>query len=155
MIKVFISHKQEDSYVARKIANELDALSIPYYLDVLDNNTTRSGKALIDHIKEKLNDCTDIIVIMSDSTKLSQWVPFEVGMSAQRDMPTATYLQQHVSLPDFLAYWPRLKQPSDIKTYIITRMDVQREYKNRSFYGSFDLNQTQTTRFYDVLKQRL
>ena len=29
MIKVFISHKQEDSYTANKIANELKAMSIP------------------------------------------------------------------------------------------------------------------------------
>lgn len=52
---------------------------------------------------------------MSDSTRYSQWVPFEVGMSAQNDMPTATFLQENVALPDFLEYWPRLKQPSDIK----------------------------------------
>ena len=32
MIKIFISHKQEDSYTANKIANELKAMNIPYYL---------------------------------------------------------------------------------------------------------------------------
>lgn len=33
MIKVFISHKKEDSFVASRIAHELDVLNIPYYLD--------------------------------------------------------------------------------------------------------------------------
>ena len=30
MIKIFISHKQEDSYVANKIANELKAMISSY-----------------------------------------------------------------------------------------------------------------------------
>lgn len=69
MIKIFISHKQEDSYTANKIANELKAMNIPYYLDVLDFSTTGSGKELTDHIKRNLNDCTDIIVVMSEHTR--------------------------------------------------------------------------------------
>lgn len=91
MIKIFISHKQEDSYVASKIANELEMMGIPYYLDVLNFTTATNGKELTDHIKQNLNKCTDIIVVMSEVTKHSQWVPFEVGMAAQNDMPTATF----------------------------------------------------------------
>lgn len=41
------------------------------------------GKALTEHIKENLNSCTDVIVVMSELTKKSWWVPFEIGMSAQ------------------------------------------------------------------------
>ena len=155
MIKVFISHKLEDSYTANKIANELKALNVPYYLDILDHSVTRSGKELTDHIKRNLNDCTDIIVVMSESTRYSQWVPFEVGMSSQKDMPTATFLQESVSLPDFLVYWPRLKQPSDIRKYIATRHEIQREYASKYLFESAEIRRSQTARFYDVLKQRL
>lgn len=155
MIKVFISHKQEDSYVANKIANELKALKVPYYLDILDNSITKSGKELTDHIKQNLNDCTDIIVVMSETTRFSQWVPFEVGMSAQNDMPTATFLQENVSLPDFLVYWPRLKQPSDIIKYIVARTEVQREYTLKYLFETIETRRSQTAKFYDVLKRRL
>ena len=155
MIKVFISHKQEDSYTANKIANELKAMNVPYYLDILDFRTTGSGKELTDHIKRNLNDCTDIIVVMSESTRYSQWVPFEVGMSAQNDMPTATFLQENVPLPEFLVYWPRLKQPSDIRKYIAARNEVQREYASKHLFESAEILKSQTARFYDVLKQRL
>ena len=155
MIKVFISHKQEDSYTANKIANELKAINVPYYLDILDHSVTRSGKELTDHIKQKLNDCTDIIVVMSESTRYSQWVPFEVGMSAQNDMPTATFLQENVSLPDFLVYWPRLKQPSDIRKYIEARIEVQHEYASKYLLETLESRKSQTARFYDVLKQKL
>ena len=155
MIKIFISHKQEDSYVASKIANELEMMGIPYYLDVLNFTTATNGKELTDHIKQNLNKCTDIIVVMSEVTKHSQWVPFEVGMAAQNDMPTATFLQENVSLPEFLAYWPRLKWPSDIKKYITTRHEVQREYASRNLFESAELRKSQTERFYSLLKKRL
>lgn len=155
MIKVFISHKQEDSYTANKIADELKSMNVPYYLDILDFSVTRSGKDLTDHIKKNLNDCTDIIVVMSESTRYSQWVPFEVGMSAQNDMPTATFLQENVSLPDFLVYWPRLKKPSDIRKYVEARNDVKREYATQYHFDSAERRHAQTERFYDVLKQRL
>ena len=104
------------------------------------------------HIKRNLNDCTDIIVIMSEATRLSQWVPFEVGMSAQNDMPTATFLKSSVSLPEFLEYWPRLKYPSDIAKYVSTRREVQDEYVR---YDMAQTTKSQTERFYDVLKRRL
>lgn len=155
MIKIFISHKQEDSYVANKIANELKAMNIAYYLDILDFSVTRSGKELTEHIKRNLNDCTDIIVVISDATKHSQWVPFEVGMSAQSDMPTATFLQENVALPEFLEYWPRLKQPSDIRKYVMARDEVRREYSSKHIYENAEIRRSQTARFYDVLKQRL
>lgn len=155
MIKIFISHKQEDSYTANKIANELKAMNIPYYLDVLDFSTTGSGKELTDHIKQNLNDCTDIIVVMSEHTRYSQWVPFEVGMPAQNDMPTATFLQENVSLPDFLVYWPRLKQPSDIRKYIAARKTVQHEYALKYQFETAETRRSQTARFYDVLKRTL
>lgn len=79
-------------------------MNVSYYLDILDFTITGSGKALTYHIKQSLNDCTDIIVVMSEATRYSQWISFEVRMAAQNDMPTATFLQENVSLPDFLIY---------------------------------------------------
>lgn len=122
------------------------------YLDLLDNSITESGKVLTDHIRANLNDCTDIIVVMSNVTRFSQWVPFEVGMAVQKDMPTAAFLKEDVSLPDFLQYWPRLKKYTDIKKYVLTRNEVDKEY--RFIYESVS-QQRKTERFYDVLKQRL
>ena len=154
-MKIFISHKQEDSYEASRIANELKMLHVSYYLDLMDYRITNSGKELTDHIKANLNDCTDIIVVISQNTKYSQWVPFEVGMSAQVDMPTATFLQENIDLPDFLEYWPRLKHPSDIQKYVEARNEVKREYFSKSLLESAEMRASQTAKFYEVLKQRL
>lgn len=155
-MKVFISHKKEDSYTANRIANELRAMQIDYYLDLLDFSVTRSGKELTDHIKANLNDCTDIIVVISEKTRYSQWVPFEVGMSAQIDMPTATFLQADVNLPEFLEYWPRLKYPDDIQKYVTVRKRT--ELKMRLRQDSYELSarkKQEVAEFYADLKKEL
>lgn len=155
-MKIFISHKQEDALAANQIASELRAIHVDYYLDLLDPSVTQSGRELTNHIRNNLNNCTDIIVVMSEITRYSQWVPFEVGMAAQIDMPTATFLKDYVSLPDFLQYWPRLKKPADIQKYVSVRNDVDQEYRAyRSIYETATYQKRKTERFYDVLKQRL
>lgn len=155
-MKIFISHKQEDALAANQIASELRAIHVDYYLDLLDPSVTQSGRELTNHIRNNLNNCTDIIVVMSEITRYSQWVPFEVGMAAQIDMPTATFLKDYVSLPDFLQYWPRLKKPADIQKYVSVRNDIDQEYRAyRSIYETATYQKRKTERFYDVLKQRL
>ena len=155
-MKIFISHKQEDALMANQMASELSTIHVDYYLDLLDPSVAQSGRELTNHIRKNLNNCTDIIVVMSEITRYSQWVPFEVGMAAQLDMPTATFLKDSVLLPDFLQYWPRLKKPADILKYVTARNDVDQEYRvYRSIYETTTYQKRKTERFYDVLKQRL
>ena len=73
---------------------------------------------------------------MSEATKNSWWVPFEIGMAAQVDMPTASYLTSSVKLPDYLEYWPRLKSTSDVATYVSVRRSVAEQLK-RSYPYSY------------------
>ena len=68
-MKIFISHKLQDSATANLIAKELKEIKVDYYLDVLDNSITENGKELTNHIRANLNKCTDIIVVMSNITK--------------------------------------------------------------------------------------
>lgn len=66
---IFISHKNEDAALA--IQSTFSKNGVTSYLDVLDSSITSGGKELTDHIKNNLNLCSDIIVVMSDSTKYS------------------------------------------------------------------------------------
>ena len=70
--------------VALKVCNALKAAGVDAYLDVLDNSIEKDGERLTKHIREKLRECTEIIVVLSSRTKLSWWVPFEIGMAAER-----------------------------------------------------------------------
>jgi len=155
-MKVFISHKREDSALAKEICDELARKSVSFYLDVLDSTIVENGKALTDHIKKELTNCTDILVVMTTKTLGSQWVPFEVGMSAQIDMSTVTYLKDNVTLPSFLQYWPCLRKVSDIDLYITTRANASRRMLNEYGQNSFSTrNKTEVESFYTELKAKL
>ena len=122
--------------------------SVEAYLDVLDNSINLGGKELTEHIKNQLNSCTDIIVIMGDKTKDSWWVPFEIGMSAQVDMPTATFLSGDVLLPSYLSYWPRLKTTEDVEAFLAeikTKNKNIKELEKQTNYNNY------TQRTYDNL----
>ena len=158
-MKVFISHKQQDSSIALSIQSAFKRYGIETYLDVLDTSINGGGKTLTEHIKQELNTCTDIIVVISKWTKLSWWVPFEIGMSAQIDMPTANFLSSDEELPDYLDYWPRLTSINDIATYIVIRKSVKQQmYRQDSAFGSHveaQQRKSETPEFYRQLKQAL
>lgn len=158
-MKVFISHKDADSLQALLLKRAFENEGVSAYLDVLDSSINGGGKSLTEHIKAQLNQCTDIIVLMSEATKLSWWVPFEIGMSAQIDMPTASFLKENVELPSYLSYWPRLKTVNDVATYVSVRKKTERALNEQ--YSSFELSNVSSRRkietpvFYENLKREL
>lgn len=155
-MKVFISHKKEDSLLALSIQNAFSKYGISSYLDVLDSDIDAGGKELTEHIKKNLNSCTDIIVVISEKTKSSWWVPFEIGMSAQIDMPTASFLATEVILPSYLSYWPRLKSVGDIPKYITVRKRTRETITEQYHNYSLETKKSMETRiFYENLKKEL
>ena len=158
-MKVFISHKDADSLQALLLKRAFENEGVSAYLDVLDSSINGGGKTLTEHIKGQLNQCTDIIVLMSEATKYSWWVPFEIGMSAQIDMPTASYLKENVVLPSYLSYWPRLKTINDVSTYVSVRKKTERTLNEQ--YSNFELSSVsnrrkiETPTFYENLKREL
>lgn len=158
-MKVFISHKREDAAEAESVARLLRVHDVETYLDILDPVVFNDGKSLTDHIKNSLNSCTDILVVMSSATKYSQWVPFEIGMAAQVDLPTVTYLAERVQLPDYLTYWPCLRELADIGKYVAVRrstaQEIQRYYQGRYAVASATQKAHETRAFYQNLKNAL
>ncbi|WP_297637753.1 toll/interleukin-1 receptor domain-containing protein [uncultured Clostridium sp.] len=154
-MKVFISHKQEDSVIAGMICKNLKELGVQAYLDLLDVEICSKGKQLTDHIKNRLNDCSDILVVMSNKTEESWWVPFEIGMAAQKDFPVVSYLVDNVELPDYLDYWPRLRKSTDLIKYVDAKKKIITE-NMASNKGIFSNNsKSETQQFYDKLRQML
>lgn len=157
--KFFISHKQEDQYAALCVKDALIENGVDAYLDLLDNEICDDGEKLTNHIKSKIRECTDIIVVLSERTKFSWWVPFEIGMASQKDMPISNYLLSAQKLPDYLDYWPRLKTLDDIAEYVRTRKQTAEQVSREravfeSVFGdSSKISETQ--RFYAELKKKL
>ncbi len=157
-MKVFISHKNVDSVQAIVLQKAFARNDVDTYLDVLDSSINGGGRELTEHIKQNLNSCSDILVVMSQSTKDSWWVPFEIGMSAQVDMPTASFLKSDVVLPSYLSYWPRLKTAADVDKYVAVRRSVERQMKQRyDSYAQTSANRraVETRMFYEALKSEL
>ncbi len=149
-MKVFISHKKEDADIAFEVLNSLKSYGVDAYLDLLEGNLVLKGEELTRHIRKRLNECTDLLVVISEKTKYSWWVPFEVGMSAQKDFPTVNYLKAGVDLPSYLEYWPRLKDTNDLKKYVDTKTIVQ-----KSLTETFEIAESSTEMFYKELKAKL
>ena len=159
-MKVFISHKDIDYGIAIQVQNILKKNQVEAYLDVLDNSITGTGEKLTKHIKGKLNECSDILVVMSENTKSSWWVPFEIGMAAQKDLPTVSYLQSGIMLPDYRSDWPRLKCNADIVKYIKARNKVKNQMLNEIYqrgtrFTNISNELSETERFYQELKRQL
>lgn len=157
--KIFISHKQEDEEQALAIQNILSENGVEAYLDLLDQTISGDGEKLTEHIKNKLRECTDIIVVLSNNTKKSWWVPFEIGMASEKDMPIANYLLSNEELPDYLEYWPRLKSKKDVEKYINIRRKVAHKIALESAMPkgifNFASKKSETKEFYAELKKEL
>lgn len=159
-MKVFISHKMEDKRMALEVQNTLISAGVDAYLDVLDNIIADDGEKLTKHIRGKLRECTDVIVVLSGNTKKSWWVPFEIGMATEKDMPIANYLISYEVLPEYLEFWPRLKNRQDVLKYIEVRNKVARQVLlekslNHGYYYENTSRVSETERFYAELKKSL
>lgn len=81
---VFLSHKKEDKPACRKIAKYLSDAKIDYYLDEEDTILQQAvdssdANKITKSIKKGIAESSHMLVVVSEKTYKSQWVPFEVG----------------------------------------------------------------------------
>jgi hypothetical protein len=117
-VKVFISHKNEDAQQAGAIATYLKANSLNVYLDVIDFQLTKSGPDLADYIRGQLEQCTQLLAVISTQTQASWWVPWEIGVATEKERFLASFVSGGAVVPEYLAKWPYLRSQSDLDVYI-------------------------------------
>lgn len=131
-MKVFLSHQSTDTPTALLIQRWLaDHHGISSYLDVIDPYFNRSGEDLAAHIRAQMSACTKLLAVISDATKASQWVPWEVGVATEKDYPLATYSAASTLPPEFLRKWPYLRSTTDIDRYAIASKAAARSFANK------------------------
>jgi len=81
---VFLSHQRKDKPACRLIAKYLAEADIDFFLDEDDellqqavNN--RNSIDITEQIKRGIRESSHMLVVISEKTYKSQWVPFEVG----------------------------------------------------------------------------
>lgn len=117
MSKVFISHKDIDRDIAISIAKFLEKRQITYYLDALDPRIEFDGEEITKYLQRCLSKCTHLLAVLSNATRFSWWVPFEIGLATEKQYPIASFLVANIKLPEYLASWPRLKGDYDLEKY--------------------------------------
>lgn len=115
--RAFLSHKREDSRGASLIAEHLKAGGIDTYVDLFDPDA-RDGPALSEYLRERLRKCDGLIAVVSSLTVHSWWVPWEIGVATERDMPLATYSHDRTEVPSYLKKWPYMTSLSHVDSYI-------------------------------------
>lgn len=118
MIRVFLSHQAADGATAATIARKLkERHGIESYLDVIDPYIGRNGEDLAVHIRAQMSRCTQLLAVISESTKASQWVPWEIGVATEKNHPLATFSSGGALPPEFLRKWPYLRTDADLDQY--------------------------------------
>ena len=100
---VFLSYQHADQAVALALAVDLDNMNRRVFIDVHDE-TLLPGQADLDKALVTAINCSNaMIVVVSDATQESWWVPWEIGVSTPSGMPKAMYRPRATCpLPEYL-----------------------------------------------------
>ncbi|WP_315755843.1 MULTISPECIES: toll/interleukin-1 receptor domain-containing protein [unclassified Bradyrhizobium] len=156
-IKVFLSHKNEDSEVAGAIAFRLQQHhQIPVYLDVIDRNLDKTGPDLADYIRGEMEKCTQLLAVVSAKTRESQWVPWEIGVATEKERPLASFINPPAAIPEFLRKWPYLQSQQDVDRYAMVSKSTRLLQENTLRKSTASVAQRTAFReFYTTLKAQL
>ena len=105
---VFVSYKGNDKDAARAIANALMAAGIDVYFDENDAMLTAANIAgrhaeVVDFIEKGVEKSSHILAVISERTKGSWWVSFEIGSGRRKKCHIAYVALQDVqNLPSYL-----------------------------------------------------
>lgn len=154
-MKVFVSHKKEDSDSAARVAARLRLNGADVYFDVIDLTKPR-GEDLTDYLRDKLAQCSHLMAVVSEVTKLSWWVPWEIGVATERRYPLATFGAGHCELPDYLRKWPYLRSDSDIDTFVRVSSATESLVEHEVRYKTADVARaTYSDRFFRDIRKAL
>ena len=130
---VFISHKKEDQKAALAIGNYLNnVVGIDTYLDINDCELTEAvscenDQRIVDTIKKGLTGSTHLLCLVSDKTRLSWWVPYEIGFAEKQDIDIAVLKLKGIDdIPSYLK----------IKNTMLTLDDFLKYVSGLSIYGT-------------------
>lgn len=124
---VFISHKKEDENVAKKIGDFLmKEVGVNIYLDTQDCElkeavSENNDKKIVKSIKTGLECSTHLLCLISDKTRLSWWVPYEIGYAEKKEIDIASLKLKTINeddIPSFLKVKNVLYDRNDFNEYV-------------------------------------
>lgn len=121
---VFVSYKGDDKPAAKKIVELLKYADVDVYFDEDDYMLTVANhigddRAVVNFIEEGVRNSTHILAVISDKTKESWWVSFEIG-SARRKGCQVSYvaLKDVDMLPSYLKIAEQITSDYSVNEWI-------------------------------------
>ena len=116
---VFLSYGHTDKATAWALAQYLDLRDIRVFIDVHDNTLVPGQGDLDDALMTAIDNSNTMIIVVSDKTQGSWWVPWEVGVSTPSSIPKALYKPKaHRPLPDYLEKLKRLWNSAQAESWV-------------------------------------
>jgi MTH538 TIR-like domain (DUF1863) len=123
---------------------------------VIDPEASRTGDKLGEYLRAQMGLCTQLLAVVSRNTKSSWWVPWEIGISTEKDQPIATYAGDNTPLPEYLRKWPYLRSQAELDEYArVSKATEQTFTLEKSFKTEARARQSSTQTFYRDLRARL
>ena len=99
---VFISHKKEDQDIAIELGKYLtEQLDVDIYLDLFDSElreavSVENDAKIVASVINGLKLSQVLLCIITDKTRLSWWVPYEIGMADNAGVKIATVYKGNI-----------------------------------------------------------
>ena len=117
--EVFLSYQRTDQPTALGLATDLDRRGRRVFIDVHDDNLVPGQRDLDDALMTAIDNSDTMIVIVSDATQDSWWMPWEVGVSTPSGKPRAMFKPQTSrSLPAYLEKLQRLRNSTEANSWV-------------------------------------
>lgn len=121
---IFLSHKSEDKTAVKRIGDYIKKNGIDIYLDVDDKdlqNAVRNNdhSTITKAIEIGIYASTNLMSLISEKTKKSWWVPYEIGFAKSEEKYLSTLKLKDVShIPSFLFITKMLKTAMEFDKYL-------------------------------------
>lgn len=137
---VFLSHYGKDKASVVKIAAYFDSVGVDYYLDIKDHNLQKAvddrDEVLISQFIELgIKNSTHLLAILSEQTKESWWVSYEIGFAKRDGVGLAHLVLREVrgKLPEFLNITQRVSDIKGLNRFISERKSEKPITRKRQF----------------------
>ena len=146
---VFISYQNSDKSEAKKIADYLISAGVNVYFDEYDGDLKRSNQSsnpnkVTDSLCKGINNSSHMLVVVSPTTIISKWVPFEIGFGYDKTDLSVLCLKgiPKGGLPDYIRTANIIRDLYDLKSKLKYMTDKSNELilENKLFSYNTSLN---------------
>ena len=123
---VFISYKKEDQNIAIELGNFLNQkMNVDIYLDIFDPElqeavSVENDAKIVPSITAGLKLSDILLCVISDKTKLSWWVPYEIGVADNSGLKIASIKTKGIDdFPSFLKTKMTLNNLSELVEFLL------------------------------------